>query len=224
LSLRIEVTTTAEWPAAVSGRLTRALSASPTLRLCLATGETARPVYERTRVTGDPLIFLLDEFGGLARHDPARCAAMLRRDLPGAPFLAPDVDGDDPEAAAARYGRLINDAGLDLAIVGLGRNGHLGMNEPGSTPLSETRVVDLARSTSTGALRYGATIEPRWGITVGLRQLMEARELWLLVTGGHKSDILRQSLGDPIGPDLPATFLREHRNAWLLADSAAMSH
>jgi 6-phosphogluconolactonase/glucosamine-6-phosphate isomerase/deaminase len=170
------------------------------------------------------LIFLLDEFGGLPRHDPARCVGMLRRDLPGAPFLAPDVDGEDPEAAAARYGRMIDDGGLDLAVVGLGRNGHLGMNEPGSSPLSETRVVDLARSTSTGALRYGATIEPRWGITVGLRQLMEARELWLVVTGGHKSDILRQALGDPIGPDLPATFLREHRNAWLLADSAAMSH
>jgi glucosamine-6-phosphate deaminase len=149
---------------------------------------------------------------------------MLRRDLAGVPFLAPDVDGEEPEVAASFYGRTIDDGGLDLAVVGLGGNGHLGMNEPGSSPLSETRVVDLARSTSAGALRYGATIEPRWGITVGLRQLMEARELWLVVTGGHKSEILRQTLGDPIGPGLPATFLREHHNAWLLADSAAMSH
>ena len=218
------MSTTAEWPRAVAGRLTSALSARPMLRLCLATGETTRPVYERTRVTGEPMIFLLDEFGGLPRHDPARCAAMLRRDLPGVPFLAPDVDGEDPEAAAGAYGRTIDDGGLDLAVVGLGGNGHLGMNEPGSSPLSETRVVDLARSTSAGALRYGATIEPLWGITVGLRQLMEARELWLVVSGRHKAKILRRVLGDQIGPDLPATFLREHHNARLLADAAAMGH
>ena len=173
---------------------------------------------------GEPMIFLLDEFGGLPRHDPARCAAMLRRDLPGVPFLAPDVDGEDPEAAAGAYGHTIDDGGLDLAVVGLGGNGHLGMNEPGSSPLSETRVVDLARSTSAGALRYGATIEPLWGITVGLRQLMGARELWLVVSGGHKAEILRRVLADQIGPDLPATFLREHHNARLLADAAAMGH
>jgi glucosamine-6-phosphate deaminase len=98
------------------------------------------------------------------------------------------------------------------------------MNEPGSSPLSQTRVVDLARSTSASALRYGATVEPWWGISVGLRQLMEARELWLVVAGEQKAEILRRVLGDQIGADLPATFLREHHNARLLADAAAMGH
>lgn len=216
-----EVFAVDDWPGVVAQRLNRRLLDRPGLRLCLATGNTTKPVYADTRMIGEPEIFLLDEFGGLPGNDPARCSAMLRRALPGQEFHAPDVDSLDTAAAALEYGRLIDQRGLDLALVGLGRNGHLGMNEPGSTRDSATRVVDLAESTASGALDYGATIRPEWGITIGIRELLETRELWLLVTGRHKRDVLTRTMTGQIGPELPATFVREHPNAFVLADTAA---
>lgn len=221
MSPSLEVFAVEEWPGIVAQRLNQRMLERPGLRLCLATGNTTRPVYRETRINGEPEIFLLDEFGGLPGNDPARCAAMLRSALPGYGFHAPDVDSDDPAAAASEYRVLIDEEGLDLALVGLGGNGHLGMNEPGSTRDSVTRVAELARSTSSGALAYGATIRPNWGITIGIRELLEARELWLLVTGQHKRDILTRVMTSPLGPDLPATFVREHPNAIVVADTAA---
>jgi glucosamine-6-phosphate deaminase len=170
-----------------------------------------------------PEIFLLDEFGGLPADDPARCAAMLRRDLPRVAFQAPDVDAPEPDQAARDYGALIGAGGLDLALVGLGRNGHIGMNEPGSSPASRTRVVRLAEATAEGAKAYGATARPTWGITLGIAELLESAELWLVVTGAHKADVLGRVLTSGPDPELPATFLHDHPKARILADEAAGS-
>jgi glucosamine-6-phosphate deaminase len=173
------------------------------------------------------IVFLLDEFGGLPEGDPGRCETMLERYLldsvEGEPeLMIPDVDAPDPEAEAIRYQRKIEDGGLDLAVLGLGGNGHVGMNEPGSGPHSATRVVSLAPSTSDHAQEaYGATRPPTWGLTVGLEQLLAAREVWLLVTGAHKAEILKKTLTAPVGPDVPATFLRDHPGATVLADESA---
>ena len=193
----------------------------PGARLCLATGKTTQPIYQRTTVGGDPVIFLLDEFGGLPAGDPGRCESHFRRDFPQAPFAVPDVDDPGPGDAAGRYGSAIRAGGIDLAVVGLGRNGHLGMNEPGSEEGSLTRVVDLAEATSAEAMSHGAATRPTWGITVGIAELMDARELWLVVTGAHKAEILETSLQAPIGPPIPASFLRNHRNARIIADPPA---
>jgi glucosamine-6-phosphate deaminase len=221
LRLGLEVTSAGQWLDLVAAKLTDFMSARPRARLCLATGNTTRSVYSSVTVTGSPTLFLLDEFGGLSADDPARCSAMLRRDLPGVPFLAPDVDARDPIQAAREYGSLIDTGGIDLAVVGLGRNGHIGMNEPGSTLGSRTRVVQLAESTASGAMTYGASIRPTWGITVGIAELMESAELWMVVTGPHKAEILGRVMRSHPRPELPATFLHEHPHARVLADTDA---
>lgn len=209
------------WPGRVAADLSDYLTRKPEARVCLATGRTTRPVYQRIGSVAPAQLFLLDEFGGLAPDDPARCAAMLRADLPGIPFDFPDVDSPDPEAAAVAYRDRISSGGFDLCLVGLGANGHVGMNEPGSTATQRTRVVDLAKETATGALGYGATALPTWGITVGMAELMEAGEIWLVVTGEHKASVLAATLSGEIGPHLPASFLRDHGNIRVLADQAA---
>jgi len=221
LSLHVEILPDGGWAEAVAARLGSWTARNQRARLCLATGNTVAPVYRRTVIEGGPAVFLLDEFGGLPANDPARCASMLRRDLPDLTFDVPDVDSVDPQSAAEEYGMRVADGGLDLAIVGLGRNGHVGMNEPGSRPDDPTRVVSLALETAQGAARYGASSPPTWGITVGIRELMTAGELWLLVTGAHKVDILSRMLTGPVGPDLPASFLNHHPNARVLADSSS---
>lgn len=203
----------------------------------LPTGATPRRLYAalgaavaagRASLAGVDL-FVLDEFGGLPLEDPARCSAMIRTDLLDTVDADPervhhiDVDITDLGAACAVYeAALAAVGGIDLAVVGLGRNGHVGLNEPGSDPTSRTRVVQLEPSTSAGAANYGATYEPTWGITMGLGTLLEAEEIWLLVTGVHKREILAQVLHGPIDPDVPASLLRRHPRLLVLADDEAL--
>jgi glucosamine-6-phosphate deaminase len=132
-----------------------------------------------------------------------------------------DVDSNDLDSVCRNYENLIADGGLDLAILGLGRNGHLGLNEPGSPPDSKTRVVKLAAETRAGVGRYGIDDPPTWGVTVGLGTLLEAREVWLFVRGADKSNVLRRVLREPVGSHLPASYLRNHPNSVIWADQAA---
>lgn len=223
MTTRVEVVADALWDETVARELEE--TATPGTRLCLATGATLAPCYRLVRdLTGTELL-LLDEFGGLPPGDPGRCESMLRRHLldhlDSPPTVGlPDVDAPDPETAAAAYREILS-KGIDLAVVGLGRNGHIGMNEPGTAVDAPTRVVELAAETSANAGSYGASISPTWGITVGFAELMTAGEVWLVVTGPHKRDILSQTLTSPIGPDLPATYLRSHHNLRVMVDISA---
>lgn len=171
-------------------------------------------------------IFLLDEFG-LAPGTAARCDEMIRRDLlerlaapPGAVHTL-DTEATDLEAECRRYEVLARDGGLALAMLGLGGNGHLGLNEPGSQPDTTTRVVELTPETGGHATSYGSDTVATWGMTLGIANLLEAGELWLLVTGAHKAEILARTLHGDIGPEVPATFLRTHRNVTVIADEEA---
>ncbi len=233
---RLEVLPAAGWAATVAEAMRDRLQDRPGLCVCLPTGDTPTPVYaelvaaeRRGEVSlAAATVVLLDEWVDLPRHDPARCDARLRAELVGrllAPpaFVPIDVDGPDVEAAAVAHDRVIA-RGLDLAVLGLGMNGHVGFNEPGSRPDDPTRLVRLARSSREAAItRYGAGVTPTAGITVGLSRLLEAGECWLLVTGERKASILRRALDEPEGPDCPASYLRRHPRLTVFADDAAGS-
>jgi glucosamine-6-phosphate deaminase len=187
------------------------------------------PFYELVADTtrlGEQTIFLLDEFGGLPPGDPGRCESMLNRHLldraKGSPAVhLLDVDVEDLDSEAERYDGVVTEGRLDLSLVGLGVNGHIGMNEPGTKSDSPTRVVQLAASTTEHAAEYGATASPTWGITIGMSPLLQSRELWLMVTGSHKAAILERMVNGPIDSTVPASYLREHRNCVVLADQSA---
>lgn len=219
----VEVVADDLWAELVAGELESVVTTGA--RLCLATGATLAPVYRLVRNLSGATILLLDEFGGLPPADPGRCLSMLKRDLLDhlenpPPVEVPDVDAPDPVSAASRYRETVSD-GIDLAVVGLGANGHIGMNEPGTAVAAPTRWVELAPETSAHAGSYGASVTPTWGITVGFAELMESEELWLVVTGAHKRDMLAQTLHQPVGPDLPATYLRNHPNLRVIVDESA---
>lgn len=230
----LQVSPAAVWAERVAGELATRLVARPSLRVCLPTGDTPSPVYDalvaaeaRGEVSfGAATIVLLDEWVGLPPGDPARCDARLRTELVDrlrvgpAVFAAIDVDGPDPEAAADQHDLVAR--GLGLAVLGLGMNGHVGFNEPGSRADDPTRLIRLAVSSRAAATaRYGASLTPTAGITVGLARLLEAAEVWLLVTGERKASILRRALEQPEGPDCPASYLRRHPRLTVFADEAA---
>jgi len=235
MTIRVSVLPTAAWAETVAEDLARRVRAEPGLRVCLPTGDTPSPVYAalsgkaaRGEVSfGEATIILLDEYLGLAPGHPARCDARLRRELidglspQPAAFHEIDADGPDDDEAARRHDAIAA-GGLDLVLLGLGGNGHVGLNEPGSRPEDPTRVVRIAASSRDVAVeRYGADPPPTGGITLGIGRLLEARELWLLVTGESKSAILARALERPEGPDCPASYLRRHPNVRVIADEPA---
>ena len=224
------------WADAVAADLAGRLRANPALRVCLPTGATPVPVYEalvgmarrdEVSVAGATVV-LLDEWVGLPPGDPARCDTRLRAQLldrlpvPPAAVHLIDVDAADLDAAVARHAAVAAD--LDLAVLGLGMNGHVGFNEPGSLATSPTRVVQLAASSRESAMaRYGAASVPTAGITLGMAEILAAREVWLLVTGARKAATLRRVLRGPESPDCPAAYLRRHPNLEVIVDQEAAS-
>jgi glucosamine-6-phosphate deaminase len=235
-NFQLRVFSPGDWPELVAAELAARLRGRPHLRLCLPTGDTPAPVYAKVVALNregrapfaEATVLLLDEYVGLAPTDAARCDARLRRELVdrltgGSPtFHAIAVDDLPPEAAATAHDELAAE-GLDLALLGLGMNGHVGLNEPGSTAESPTRVVELATDSRASATeRYGASLAPRRGITLGIARLLEADELWLLVTGERKREMLRRVLEGSESSDCPATFLRRHPRLNVLCDTAAV--
>lgn len=213
------------------------LRANPRLKLCLPSGHTPNAIYAamgRSVAEGkvsfrEAEIFALDDYGGLAIDDPGRCRNMLQRylldhiDLPPGRFHFIDTAASDLDRVCRDYTALINArGGFDLTLLGIGLNGHLGLNEPGSPLDSTTRRVDMHESTVKASAGYVTHSNlPTWGIGVGLEHLLASREVWLLANGSRKAEIIQRTLQGPIGNDVPATLLRRHPNAALMIDAAA---
>lgn len=223
------------WVAGVLSFWRDRLRLNPRLRHCLASGNTPIPVYrgladsmKRGEISlRQATVFALDEFGGLDPGDPGRCKNMLLRDLVNDSDLSKESfhwlepDAPDLEAECRAFDRRIG-PGLDLVILGIGLNGHLGMNEPGSKPDSPTRRVDLHETTIASSARYLAHAQlPRWGLTAGMAQFFAAKEVWLLATGQTKADIVRRVVKGPIDAQVPASLMRQHPNCALFVDASA---
>jgi len=211
------------------------LRTNPRLRLCLPAGHTPVPIFsamvkavQQGRVSfREAEVFTLDEFGALPARDPGRCARQLRRflidqiDLPAERFHFLNTEADDLVAECNRYDVAIGE-GFDLTLLGVGLNGHLGMNEPGTPAESITHRVELHRTTVEASRRYLTHAQaPTWGATVGLKHLLGSTEVWLLACGTAKAEIISRTMRDEITPDVPASLLRVHPNSFLFVDAAA---
>ncbi len=224
------------WAEHVAARFASFLADEPAARFALPTGATPEPVYDgivdsvRAGIATfrRAHVFLLDEFGGVPPDAKGRCDVMLHRelldhvDLPPAHYHRLDPEAADIGAMCAAYDAALKQP-LDLVMLGIGRNGHVGMNEPGTSPDSATRRVELAPSTTQASVRYfgeGAAL-PTWGITIGLSAILAARTVWILATGDSKADIVRDVLLEPVSATRPASLLRGHPNCWFFVDAAA---
>jgi glucosamine-6-phosphate deaminase len=135
-----------------------------------------------------------------------------------------DIRRDEVEAACSEYERAIGEAGgIDLQILGIGRTGHIGFNEPGSGAESRTRIVtlDLVTRKDTAADFFGEENVPREAITMGVETIFEAREILILATGEHKAEIVRRAVEGEVDHEVAATFLQRHANTTFFLDRAA---
>jgi glucosamine-6-phosphate deaminase len=227
----------AAWVHAVCSLWRDRLRLEPHMKICLPSGVTPTTIYAEMAHSvaagvvsfAHATVFALDEFGGLAADDPGKTAATLRRqlidqiDLPPSAFHALDPDHVDVARHCADYDRSIGD-GFDLVLLGIGRNGHLGMNEPGSPLDGTTRRVDLHPDTVRSSARYFTHGDlPRWGLTVGLETILGSKEVWVIANGTGKAEIVCRTVRDEITPSNPASLLRRHPNCSVFVDAAAAS-
>ena len=224
--------------AIVADEIARLVRANPDAVLGLATGSSPLPVYEAlpsrlagvdaSRVRG----FALDEYVGLDPAHPQSYRSVIDREVVRPLGLDPDLvavpngspegiehAGDDYERALAAAG------GVDLQLLGIGTDGHIGFNEPGSSFASLTRVKTLTRQTRQDNARFFASIDevPRHCITQGLGTIVRARHLVLLAFGGGKAAAVAGAVEGPVTASLPGSAIQLHPHATVLVDEAAAS-
>lgn len=130
------------------------------------------------------------------------------------------------EKACTDYNHTIaTSGGIDLQLLGLGHNGHIGFNEPGAAFERETHYVDLTESTIEANKRFFASEEevPRQAYTMGIKNIMQAKKILVIVSGADKAQILEKVLHGPITPEVPASILQLHNDVTIVADEAALS-
>jgi len=207
------------------------LLARPELRLLLSGERTPVGMYAALRaharhgelVSRRATVLQLDEYVGLAPADPHSRSARLAHEVRGIDLHALHrVDGTAPDLGAecARHQRLLDEAPLDLAVLGLGTDGHVAFDEPGSRLDERMRVVRLIGHTSAELTNEVGTA-PERAITVGLGSLLQARELLVTAIGPSRAGALRAMLLDPPGPAAPASLLRAHPRVTVICDRSA---
>ncbi len=216
----------------------RQLQQNPEAVLCLAAGDTPRLSYDTlvARAAQEGFDFSqctfvgLDEWVGIPPDNAGSCSWFLHLHLFKPLAISPsqiylfDALSSDLEAECRKMNDIIREkGGIDLMLVGIGMNGHIGFNEPGTPADSYAHVIDLDATTrSVGQKYFNQQTSLSKGITLGLKHLLEARHAILIASGHRKADIIRQALEGPVTSDIPATILRTHPNCDLMVDEAAM--
>ena len=229
--------------AAAASFITTLFDSKPNAVLGVATGSTPEGLYAHLRTAHaagtftlkNSHAFALDEYVGIAEDHPERYRNVLRRELVGKEATGltdeglhtPDNTTDDPQAAAATYDRMIGaTGGIDLQILGIGVDGHIGFNEPGGSLVSRTHVEALAAQTIADNARFfdnDLSLVPTRCITQGLGTIMEAKRLLLLAFGENKADAIAQLVEGPISAKWPATIMQMHPDVIVVTDRAAAS-
>ncbi|MEU2545263.1 glucosamine-6-phosphate deaminase [Streptomyces roseolus] len=217
------------------------LRRKPDALLGVATGSTPIPIYDAliAQVRAGSVdasrarIAQLDEYVGLpAGHPESYRSTVLRQvveplGLTQDHFMGPDGSAEDVQAACEAYDKALVDAGgVDLQILGIGTDGHIGFNEPCSSLASRTRIKTLTEQTRVDNARFfDDDIEqvPHHVITQGIGTILEARHLVLLATGEGKAEAVAQSVEGPVSAFVPASALQLHPHATVVVDEAAAS-
>ena len=212
----------------------------PDCVLGLATGSTPIGAYEQlvewynkgdldfSEVT----TINLDEYKGISRENPQSYYYFMNEKLFNHVNInkentyLPDGMEPDSETACRKYNEIIHAiGGVDLQLLGLGHNGHIGFNEPGIAFEKETHCINLSSRTIKANTRFFADEKdvPRQAYTMGIKSIMSARKILVVVSGEDKAEILKTAFFGPITPSVPASVLQLHNDVTLVADEAALN-
>jgi glucosamine-6-phosphate deaminase len=216
--------------------IARLVTAKPDAVLGLATGSTPLPLWHALAARSLDLSgvrgFALDEYIGLPPGHPESYRAVITREVVEPLGLTPSLvhvpgdDGGPVEGAGERYERAIAAAGgVDLQVLGIGRTGHIGFNEPGSSLASATRVKTLTEQTRLDNARFFDSLDqvPRHCLTQGLGTILRARHLLLLAFGEAKAEAIAGAVEGPVSSSLPGSAIQLHPLVTVIVDEAAAS-
>lgn len=212
------------------------LTRKPDATLCLASGETPIATFhalvalaQSGHANLDRCTFVgLDEWVGMGPTDEGSCSYYLFRDLFAPLQIRPeqihyfDAKATDLAAECRRIDTVIHErGGIDLLLVGIGLNGHIALNEPGTPFTNYCHVSELAETTITVGQKYfSSPTALSHGITLGLQHLMEAHEVILMASGERKAEMIRQALNGPVTEQFPASIIQKHPHAHVWIDTA----
>lgn len=174
----------------------------------------------------------LDEYKGLPRTNDQSYYYFMHQHLFDRVNIDPErtnvPNGMEPDAEkeCGRYEELIRSlGGVDLQLLGLGHNGHIGFNEPGEAFEKETHCVDLTESTIEANKRFFASADdvPKQAYTMGIKTIMQAKKILIVVNGENKADIVERAFFGPVTPEVPASILQLHNDVTLVGDGAALA-
>ena len=213
----------------------------PNCVLGLATGGTPVGIYEKLveRYNEGDLDFSevtsvnLDEYRGLPKEHPESYWSFMHRNLfdkvniDPAKINLPDGTNPDAEDACAKYNQIIHAVGgIDLQLLGIGHDGHIGFNEPGEAFELETHCVDLTPETIEANKRFfdgNVDLVPKQAYTMGIKTIMQARKVLMVANGKGKAEIVKKAFFGPVTPEVPASILQMHPDFTLVGDEEALS-
>ncbi len=223
----------------VATMVTDRISSHPNSVIGLATGKTMEPVYaEWARLaqiqnlkSEKCFFFMLDEYMGLPKGHPASFRTYIEKrvlnplNLHVDQFSFPPVFADSIHEAASHYELSLKEAGgIDLQLLGIGGNGHIGFNEPGSLKNSRTRLVELTPETrKANESDFPNGDMPMRALSMGIETILQGKHLVMLATGKSKADAIKYLMNHHDDPTCPATFLKSHPNFTLVLDPDAAS-
>jgi glucosamine-6-phosphate isomerase len=225
--------------AATAAAIIHCIQKKPNAFLCFATGDTPKLTYqllvehvEKGKVDFSKCFMIgLDEWLGIPPGNSGSCHHFLHRHLFNPLSIHPsqihlfDALTTDEQAECKKMNNLIMKKGsIDFMLVGVGMNGHIGFNEPGTDINSLAHISQLDNVTRTVGKKYfDQEVKINKGITLGLKHVMRARTLVLVANGKKKSPVIKRAIEGEIDESFPASFVRQHRNAIIMLDSEAAS-
>ncbi|MGH2036754.1 glucosamine-6-phosphate deaminase [Enterococcus faecalis] len=201
--------------------------------LGLATGSTPETLYKE--MTASDVDFTemtsvnLDEYVGLGGEDEQSYRYFMNKHLfdkkPFKETFVPNGKAEDLDAASAEYEKIIDAHPVDIQILGIGQNGHIGFNEPGTPLDSLTHVVELTESTINANKRYFDKVEdvPTRAVSMGIGSIMKGKKMILIAYGEAKAEAIKGMIDGPVTTDMPASALQNHQDVVVIIDDAAAS-
>jgi len=217
--------------------LIESMRKKPEALLCIATGgspegmyaEVTKSVAAEPGLTSGIQLLALDEWYGIPSDHPATCSSFIRQNVSVPWFVSDDrlelfdSAAGNPESECRRINNYLKKNGpIDLCILGIGRNGHLGLNEPGSVKNDHTRVIELTKSSTLHPMLKNTGAVASRGMSLGIADILNSREIVILITGSGKIDAYNAFMKKANPEEWPASFLWEHNNVSCIVDDSCL--
>ncbi|WP_422004641.1 galactosamine-6-phosphate isomerase [Roseivirga pacifica] len=200
---------------------------NPNLLLCAATGNSPLGLYRNLGQSAEQMkktrVIKLDEWGGIPMSHPASCEYYLQHEVVKPLGLAPQryfgfqSKAANPESECARMAAVLNEQGpIDLCVLGLGKNGHIGFNEPAEALTDHCHIATLASSSQAHSMVQALQDKPTYGLTLGIKDILSAKRILLLVSGEGKADAREKLFSKQVSSQFPASYLWQHASVTCL--------